>query len=339
MPTHNRIIAINQQEPFTVPSTFTRSSVAYDVQGNQVPVDTPRFSMYTPTGTVTDGLLVEESTTNLLTSADLTTLAGGSPVTIAVTNGTVYTVSLQNNPTINITLSGAGTGTVNYSNPVTITASGTSLTLTPSGVGSEPFMCQVEAKAYYTSWVTGGITRAPESCTIPSSVLNKNVGTISCDVYFKAQPVPNSYIISSQENEASNRMEISIGPDMKPRILFYRETGLLNLCNAPEQLFGKHQLVMSYDTNSAILYVDGVKKCTVENPYLPTNLHSLIVIGTNHWNNTHLNTIINNVTISNIKRTPTDIANRATDGYVLDRFVTAQGILKENTIFKGMCRV
>lgn len=50
-----------------VPLTFTRASVAYDYQGNSVPVNTPRFE-HLIGGNIERGVLIEEAHTNLLTA-------------------------------------------------------------------------------------------------------------------------------------------------------------------------------------------------------------------------------------------------------------------------------
>src|SRR5690606_4702378 len=80
-----------------------------------------------------------------------------------------------------ITLSDAGTGTVTASSPVTFTANGTTLTLTPNG---DTGRVQVAAKPYKTTWQIGGTTRSPETLTVPTAgVLDPQEGTIEVDVY------------------------------------------------------------------------------------------------------------------------------------------------------------
>lgn len=91
---------------------------------------------------ITDrGMTIEPAATNLF----LNSFAPATQ-TIPVTNGTVYTVSVHGSGSI--TLSGAGSGTATPGNPVTFTASGTSLTATVSGA---PAMMQCEAGAVATT--------------------------------------------------------------------------------------------------------------------------------------------------------------------------------------------
>lgn len=61
-----KVVVLDPQEE-TVPLTFTRASVAYDYQGNSVPVNTPRFT-HLIGGTIQQGCLIEEAHTNLLTA-------------------------------------------------------------------------------------------------------------------------------------------------------------------------------------------------------------------------------------------------------------------------------
>ena len=154
----------------SVPLTFARSGVAYDPYGATVVANNPRFN----TLASKSGILIEESTTNILTSAESQSLSGATTKT--VTNGQFYTVKIQGTGG-SITLSGAATGTVTAGNSLTVTTSSTSLTLTPTGTCT---LVQLEAKAYPTSWVLGGTTRNAETLTIPSSVLNIDTqGTVN----------------------------------------------------------------------------------------------------------------------------------------------------------------
>jgi hypothetical protein len=165
-----------------VPQYFTRNSIAYTSDGEQVAANVVRRER----GKFGKAVLIEEGTANLLSSANSQGFT--SPVDVPVVNGSVYTISMTGSGSI--TLSGVGTGTVTAATPITITANGTTLTLTPNG---DTGRVQVEAKAYKTTWQIGGSTRATEMLTIPTAnVLNPYEGTIEFWVYL---PIlrPNGY--------------------------------------------------------------------------------------------------------------------------------------------------
>jgi len=154
--------------------SFTRSSVAeyIDATGTaqQAASDVPRFdhrSGYRQ-------LLLEGPATNLFLNA-----FAPATQTVAVVNGTQYTVSCRGAGSL--ALSGAATGAVTQNTPLTFTASTTSLTLAASGALSR---AQVETGAIASSFVqTGAVaaTRSADSCRLSpvgEALVQKNAVTL-----------------------------------------------------------------------------------------------------------------------------------------------------------------
>lgn len=152
------IVGITEQlKGDTVPITlnFTRDSVAYDFDGNQVPANTPVMWR--------GGMVVAPTVSNLISAAGSATMTVAETLTLEA--GT-YTVSLRD-----------GSATVAYDSesvevyqyaPYTFTlASDTSVTITPGTVCK---MIQCEKRSFPTPWHIGGATRA-------ATVLNVSLPT------------------------------------------------------------------------------------------------------------------------------------------------------------------
>lgn len=142
------IVEIREQlKGDTVPITlnFTRDSVAYDFEGNEVPTNTPVMWR--------GGMVVAPTVTNLISESGSFEMSSAETLTLAA--GT-YTVSLRE-----------GSATVAYDSesievyqyaPYTFTlAADTSVTITPGTVCK---MIQCEKRSFPTPWHIGGATRA-----------------------------------------------------------------------------------------------------------------------------------------------------------------------------------
>jgi len=165
------------------------------------------------------GLLVEEARTNLFLNSQ-----APATQTITVANGSVYTVSVYGNATL--TLSGAATGTVTQGNPLTFTASTTSLTVTVSGAGGSFQNAQVELGA----WATSPIVTAGASATraIDDVRLTK-VPTIGASYSFTVWGIP-----QSPPADAANQIAAGVSDGTQNNVAcLYRQatTGFGNVFN------------------------------------------------------------------------------------------------------------
>ena len=150
--------------------TFARNSTATYIDANGVlqtaAIDVPRFQ--------NGRYLVEPAAINLF-------LQSGTPATqtITVVLGSVYTVQCFG--TGNITLSGAGSGTVVQSTPVTFTAVSTTLTCVPTSVNK----AQVELGSKATSYIpttSAPFGRVPDVLNYDvSSVITQGQGSLYCE--------------------------------------------------------------------------------------------------------------------------------------------------------------
>jgi len=184
-----------------VPLTFTRESVAYDYKGDEVPVDTPRFT-HLINGEIVHGCLVEEAHTNLLTADVSQTLTTESPYTTGTLDGT-YTFSCM---TGSYELSGGATGTVTPTTPQTKTITSATVTLT----GTATFN-QCTKTAYPLTWTLGGTTMAAETLTVNSSVYDLTSGTIELEALandiIKTDGI-NNYLLSTADGDGNNQISL-----------------------------------------------------------------------------------------------------------------------------------
>ncbi|MBP1857679.1 hypothetical protein [Rhizobium herbae] len=167
-------LIVPQSVAFSDMFSFTRDSVAeyIDAAGvaQQAAPDVPRFDYRNGYRQ----LLLEGPATNLFLNA-----FAPATQTIAVVNGTQYTVSCRGAGSL--TLSGAAVGAVTQNTPLTFTASTTSLTLAASGALSR---AQVETGAIASSFVQTGVvaaTRSADSCRLSSTgeaLVQKNAVTL-----------------------------------------------------------------------------------------------------------------------------------------------------------------
>lgn len=169
---------------------------------------------------------------------------------------------------------------------------------------------QLEAKPYATSFIDG--TRAAESLTIPTAgVLNPQEGEISIRVY-----VP--FVINA--GDFARIWQIP-GATATGIALWYRTTGNWELRThaddntyttgtAPVSLTptGWHLFSVKWTTTQAVLYIDGVARVTINNPKLPSSFAANAYIGSNNTGGQQLNTLFDDLRISNRARTDAEIA-------------------------------
>jgi hypothetical protein len=291
--------------------TFTRDSVAYDRSFNQIPSNVPRFNQ----GSLGQGLLIEETTTNLFPSAQSQSFTGAW--TSGTLNGT-YTVSI--NAGGSLVLSGGATGTCAAGGTLTFTVSNATVTFTPTGT---PTHSQLELKGYSTSWTLGGTTRAAETCTIPSNVLNIAQGTIELEMNFDDKLVNTLVsLLTMQESYNKNRASIDYNYGFELYMFdSHNNQSHVNIGELPIE--GIHKITVAYDSESAFIMQDGNKSTmqTVTNPHLPELLNN-IEIGNGNGN--FANTFLKNIVFSNVKRSVDECSKRATStsGFLIDKNVT-----------------
>lgn len=215
---------------------------------------------------------------------------------------------------------------------------------------------QFEQKVYPTSWILGGTTRQNEVCKIPSNVLNidnsgttpnKGQGTIELDFYvnpsIKVTSSRSPYIFANLDGSSNNRIAIVIyyNNGTADNLTFALKDNVI-LTTTPQFTYqtlseGWHKLAVRWDINSMILTIDGniaTQKVTTS-PSLPTS-YSNCYIGSNGGN--QWDAPIRNICISKIKRTDTDIQNRATlKTYPIDKNVTFFALLEND--LKGVASV
>ena len=308
-----------------VPLTFTRASVAYDYKGDEVPVDTPRFT-HLINGEIVHGCLVEEAHTNLLTADASQALTTESPYTTGTLNGT-YTFQCEG--TGSYELSGGATGTVSKDNPVTAAVVSATVTLTPA---TSSTLNQILKTAYPLSWTLGGTTQAAETLTAPSSVLSLTEGTIEAEVYVNSTFLVGTHsIIDMRDVSGNNRIlmrQFTNNWDFMTRDGSSSSEITYSQTNTPVNNW--YDVAMGYGS-ILTAYINGNSVGTpVSSPKLPTEYNTLY-IGRVYDGSNCLDTIVRNITISKTKRTDPDIANRSgRDGFGVDRQVTLIAPLKNN---------
>ncbi|MEL7669362.1 hypothetical protein [Methanobacterium sp.] len=395
-----------------VPLTFSRGSVAYN-NGVSVPANIPRFQ----TVDGKRGILIEEGTTNLHTSAMSTcsSIAGmttyGTGTNLSVSN-TVYkgdittswkvitqgnqiiegiyaapiTVTSNQNYTKSIYIlapNGAkmilnvmegdwsGQSNINFVGTgdwqrIQLSRMNTTSTIRFSVYTREVAqaitfyvaMCQLENKAYATSWTLGGTTRQPETLTLSNSIVNPNEGTIEIENYV------NNYVLTCPTGTTTRLYMLTIPMDNNGYIImrlgsyggnrvfmvaFYdgngvNQTHTLNIPYTHSLNVGMHKFAVKWKLNGTTLnsttYIDGIAVSTGSvdgwNPQMKNKLN--ITLGTD-TSGAYLNSMFRNICFSKKgDRTDTEIAGRAnTNTYPIDNQVTAFALL-ENDI-RGVASV
>jgi hypothetical protein len=203
-------------------------------------------------------------------------LAGGNPYTLSA-----YTKALN----------GVSTGGLIYANTstpsTTYTSIGSNYTRVSSSTGqqattSNPYCgcyvenagtyyfdaIQLEAKSYATSYLqnnstSASATRAAETATLPSSLLNASEGTISVEVNVTPWNLSNTSLVfnSGIASPAKNRIYGDFFAGLA-RLVVYDASGNYKLYSGPLTV-GVHRFTYTW-ANGAIgaLYIDGVKQTT-----------------------------------------------------------------------------
>ena len=300
--------------------TFTRASVAYDKNGNTVPVNTPRFGMFNGPD---DGILIEEAHTNLLSADASLSLTGASPYTTGTLNGT-YTFTCR---TGSYELSGGATGTVTPTTPQTKAITSATVTLTGTSTYN-----QIINKAYPLSFTLGGTTHAGEQLIIPGNIANIDTSggtpnTGSGTIEFKV------YVNNTIRTLGMKGGLISILTPIN-ELYIWRWDGdtkyYLHVFGTATEISqtilseGPHTFKIVWDSISFKLFCDGVQVgSTVLTPTLAGSAATNVKIGSRTSTGYQCNTLISDVAFSRPKRGDSDLVRRSLNSEpVVDKEVT-----------------
>jgi hypothetical protein len=224
------------------------------------------------------GVLVEEATTNLLTSNASLSIVNAAPYTTGTLNGT-YTFSCG---TGSITLSGGATGTVTPTAPQKKTISSATVTLTPFSTST---FNQIEQKNYNTSFTLGGTTRGATSLYLPGSIFNPTEGTIEFEFYinpaFSSSSITNPRLID-MTTDANNYFLVYRNPSGE-YYSFSSKAGAGAATNANISTIlatGWHQMSLSWKPGQKTIMIDGNTSTAVTDssnlmPTSTTNIYLL----------------------------------------------------------------
>lgn len=199
---------------------------------------------------------------------------------------------------------------------------------------------QIEEKPYATSFHES--IRNPESITIPSDGITPYAGTIEMwlDVtdQTKRATIGNSshrliHIGRANDNNANG---LVIGHDDNGFAAgLFNDSGVASsVAPIPNNsvLNGRHHFAVAWDATSLIFYIDGVQKGIINTPQLPTGFSPLIHIGCHPTSSTaFINSLIDNVRLSNYKRAEADILASATSGLPMKKDLFTVALLNFDT--------
>lgn len=199
---------------------------------------------------------------------------------------------------------------------------------------------QIEEKPYATSFHES--IRNPESITIPSDGITPYAGTIEMwlDVtdQTKRATIGNSshrliHIGRANDNNANG---LVIGQDDNGFAAgLFNDSGVASsVAPIPNNsvLNGRHHFAVAWDATSLIFYIDGVQKGIINTPQLPTGFSPLIHIGCHPTSSTaFINSLIDNVRLSNYKRAEADILASATSGLPMKKDLFTVALLNFDT--------
>jgi len=168
---------------------------------------------------------------------------------------------------------------------------------------------QLEQKPYATSFIDG--TRAAETLTIPSYVLNPQEGTVACWAqvndtskyknrystifYAVAGGAGKGIWLHHSHSSANWEYQIKDENNFSTRVIV-ADNEIAN---------GWHLFTAKWNSTEAKLFVDGALKGTMENPYLPSGLQKVDV---GFWGSgNQLNSLIDELRIDKIARSDEEI--------------------------------
>jgi hypothetical protein len=167
-----------------------------------------------------------------------------------------------------------------------------------------------------------------EYCLYTTSIMNSNVGTFEIEIDVNdaclVQDSTSKQILRAEGTGANDRFMIYFGYSPANSLVFYsRKQGQSatqqNLSNSLTPTNTVAKIGMAYDSNSYIAYVNGVEQTPQMTPQLPTDLIKIYLGGTG--SGTELNSRIRRFVWSNIKRSSSDMLQRAStpSGFPIDK--------------------
>lgn len=227
-------------------------------------------------------------------------------------------------------LSGALTGVVTPGNPITATVKSGDVIMTGNSLYN-----QVSGTPVELSWVPGGTYFEKEVLRAPGSILNMGANTnltIECEAFVTPQETWNLIF----------GVETSYDDDLGYFEAYIFEDGLMyaDYWYPPDLYrsgiidfhYGWNKFGFTVDNDEVVIYSNGVEGVTFENPH-PLNPENLGIC--NWYNGYQWNSLMRNFVVSNIKRTPEDMEQRALAnsdalGFPADEYCTLIYPLKQN---------
>ncbi len=183
----------------------------------------------------------------------------------------------------------------------------------------------VEKKPYATSYMLGGTSRSPEPLTFPTTgILTPTAGSVSLQVNVNAlakRQVAGQYPTILLIPRTTNSEDVGI---WLYHAALTAEWHMQTQNDADEMVYatcsdsytpdGMHLFELVYDAASAILYIDGEARITILTPKLPSAFAATGYLGSYKGTTHFINTQIDDVRLSSIKRAAADSLALATSG-------------------------
>lgn len=269
--------------------TFTRSGNTATVINSSgvivgINANLPRFD-YNPVTLVCNGLLIEESRTNML----LNSLIDGTSLGTQVVVVTAATRTLSFYGTGSVTLSGAhtavvsGTGAYPTRTTYTFTPTAGALTLTVSGTVQ---YAQLEAGAFATSYIpttASQVTRSADVATMTgtnfSSWYNQSQGAFVAKSYAQTAAYYGAGACMTYLN-GTNSLGFNPSTANAGRLLIRQTAGVtVNISQTPMPSTSTWTQALAYKSNDAAYYVNGAQVGTDASVVLPSP--TTLYIGSN----------------------------------------------------------
>ncbi|MBA4542004.1 phage tail family protein [Thermoactinomyces daqus] len=213
---------------------------------------------------------------------------------------TLSTTDTSQTPTMGASL----TWKIAQQDPAKIIPATSTLSFTPTNVAR----WQLEAKPYATGWQPYGTARNAETLTYKASILNAAQGTAELWAYEEGENAVRRYLL---DIDGSSRFSLYRDTDGKYHVVFNGTDAMST--NAPA--VGWHHVAIRWNGMDVALFIDGAQaaSATLADAVAFTGATKLYVgsrnDGTLQWNG-----LLDDLMISNIARSDTEILAHATNG-------------------------